>query len=393
MLTKFLGTGLARMGISLSVILFSLNVMAAAYPYMESISINGYALSEGGSITVEGFEVGDTIKLRIGVRNTGDQPSPPAYNNITVSFPSYTSSGDVTRVAVDSVNTSLNLNYSEYYGSGLGGDGYAEYVMVESVSLNTWQVDEDRYLELYIEPDDYGTFVINYRAAMSDQRSWTSGWSFNPPSGVVTDCLSFPTYTISVILPDPIPGQNHAPSKASNPQPSHDSSNASLYVHLDWNDASDPDGDSVGYEVYFGTNGSPGSEEYKGTMPTSDYDPGILQYNTDYYWRIDTTDGDLTTTGDVWHFKTQAATFPPGPELLSYVINKTDVQVNEAFTITVQGRNKGTSTAPSGGIAVQVRQVLEILQAPSLTPTIRGKVLSSLVQCRSPIRVPLHLPF
>ena len=34
------------------------------------------------------------------------------------------------------------------------------------------------------------------------------------------------------------------------------------------------------------------------------YDPGILEYDKSYYWRVDQSDGLTTHTGDVWSFKT-----------------------------------------------------------------------------------------
>ncbi|MBI4774981.1 MAG: SBBP repeat-containing protein [Deltaproteobacteria bacterium] len=178
--------------------------------FVESVHVNGNPVSEGCSITIDGFVLGDAIKLRIVARNTEAQPSPPLYNNITVSFPSYTGRAALNRVELDPAYTSSDLNYSEYFGSVVKGDGYADYVMVESASTDTWDVNEGEYVELYVEPDHYGTFVIQYRAAASSQSSWTSGWSYEPESSAVTDCLGFPTYSINVILQAPIPGENPA---------------------------------------------------------------------------------------------------------------------------------------------------------------------------------------
>jgi hypothetical protein len=76
---------------------------------------------------------------------------------------------------------------------------------------------------------------------------------------------------------------------------------------------------AVSHQVYFGTdenavlNAAPGSPEDKGTkdLGSESYDPGQLELDTTYYWRIDEvndTDPGSPWTGDVWSFKT--ANFP-----------------------------------------------------------------------------------
>ena len=66
----------------------------------------------------------------------------------------------------------------------------------------------------------------------------------------------------------------------------------------------DPDaGDTVTYDVYFGTGATPPlvSANQAGTT----YDPGTLSYNTKYYWKITAGDNHAaSTTGPVWDFST-----------------------------------------------------------------------------------------
>lgn len=40
------------------------------------------------------------------------------------------------------------------------------------------------------------------------------------------------------------------------------------------------------------------------TLPTTSYDPGDMEYDTTYYWRVDEFDGNTTHKGDVWSFTT-----------------------------------------------------------------------------------------
>jgi len=56
-------------------------------------------------------------------------------------------------------------------------------------------------------------------------------------------------------------------------------------------------------------NADTGSPEYKGTRDLGDesYDPGMLEWDTTYYWRIDevnNTNPDSPWTGILWSFTT-----------------------------------------------------------------------------------------
>jgi len=72
---------------------------------------------------------------------------------------------------------------------------------------------------------------------------------------------------------------------------------------------------AASHEVYFGTekevvhNANTSSPEYKGTSPRGDesYDPGLLNWQTTYYWRIDEVNNinpDSPWIGPVWSFTT-----------------------------------------------------------------------------------------
>lgn len=86
-------------------------------------------------------------------------------------------------------------------------------------------------------------------------------------------------------------------AQAGNPIPNNASENISITSDLSW---------SAGYrailhDVYFGTDNPP--PFYKNQIETV-FDPGILDTNTTYYWRIDEQNISGTTTGDIWSFKT-----------------------------------------------------------------------------------------
>ncbi len=95
------------------------------------------------------------------------------------------------------------------------------------------------------------------------------------------------------------------------PNPSHGAVNVSHTQALTWV-AGD---DAVSHEVYFGAdkdavrNATTASPEYKGPVDlgAESYDPGMLEWDTNYYWRIDevnNTNANSPWKGNVWTFTT-----------------------------------------------------------------------------------------
>jgi len=101
-------------------------------------------------------------------------------------------------------------------------------------------------------------------------------------------------------------GGNNPPNTPSNPSPANHATGVSVGADLSWT-GGDPDaGDTVTYDVYFGTGASPALVS-NDQSPTT-YDPGTLNNNTKYYWRIVATDNQAaSTTGPLWDFTTGGA--------------------------------------------------------------------------------------
>ncbi len=96
---------------------------------------------------------------------------------------------------------------------------------------------------------------------------------------------------------------NQPPNAPSNPTPADNATDVDIDVTLSWT-CSDPDGDTLTYNVYFGTASNP---TIVATVTTESYDPGSLNYNTKYYWKIVAKDGKGgQTSGSVWNFTTKA---------------------------------------------------------------------------------------
>jgi len=96
-----------------------------------------------------------------------------------------------------------------------------------------------------------------------------------------------------------------------NPNPSNGAVNVKQTPIITWS----PSVFAASHQVYFGAdedavkNADTGSPEYKGTkdLGAESYDPGMLEWDTTYYWRIDEVNNvnpDSPWTGILWSFMT-----------------------------------------------------------------------------------------
>ncbi len=104
---------------------------------------------------------------------------------------------------------------------------------------------------------------------------------------------------------------------------------------------------AASHQVYFGAdkdavrNADTGSGEYKGTgdLGSQSYDPGKLEWNTTYYWRIDeanNTNPDSPWTGGLWSFTT--ANFLVVDDFESYNdLDPAETDSNRIFNAWIDG--------------------------------------------------------
>ncbi|MFH1883530.1 MAG: LamG-like jellyroll fold domain-containing protein, partial [Planctomycetota bacterium] len=104
---------------------------------------------------------------------------------------------------------------------------------------------------------------------------------------------------------------------------------------------------AASHELYFGTdkdavkNADTGSPEYKRTrdLGAESYDPGMLEWDTAYYWRIDevnNTNPDSPWTGILWSFTT--ANFLIVDDFESYNdLDPADPESNRIFNVWIDG--------------------------------------------------------
>jgi hypothetical protein len=110
---------------------------------------------------------------------------------------------------------------------------------------------------------------------------------------------------------------------------------------------------AASHEVYFGTdkdavkNADTGSPEYKGTMDlgAESYDPGMLLWDTTYYWRIDEVNNanpDSPWPGILWSFTT--ANFLIVDDFESYNdLDPADPESNRIFNAWIDGYDDPTN--------------------------------------------------
>ena len=108
-----------------------------------------------------------------------------------------------------------------------------------------------------------------------------------------------------------LPGQLQLPLRANRPKPSSGQIDVTHTAVLNWS----PGYKAARHEVYFGAdaeavaNADTSSPEYIGSrdLGSESYEPGELQWNTTYYWRVDEVndlDSGSPWLGHVWSFTT-----------------------------------------------------------------------------------------
>ena len=144
---------------------------------------------------------------------------------------------------------------------------------------------------------------------------------------------------------------NYPPGTPSSPEPGNEATNVPWNVELHWRAVSDPNGDPVTYDVYFGKDEADLKLQTRPNPKDTVYDPndpefdemypslqGLLFENTKYYWRIvawDNQEENNNRTGPVWSFTTAANSPPNTPNTPTPANNEIDVN---AVTSILQWR-------------------------------------------------------
>jgi len=94
------------------------------------------------------------------------------------------------------------------------------------------------------------------------------------------------------------------PTPPTTSVPTNGAINVAINTSLSWSGTT---GEVTGYKIYFGTNADNLTELADVPAPPYIPEPGLLAYNTTYYWRVDPYHSEYGfSTGTVWHFTTMA---------------------------------------------------------------------------------------
>ncbi len=170
---------------------------------------------------------------------------------------------------------------------------------------------------------DFDGIIVGYRWDWTNDGVWDTDWVVDPVvNHSYSDSGSFVVKVqavddgggISVALAV-VEIENSPPRVPSNPGPFINVPFLDVDVDLSWSGGDPDDGDTVTYDVYLGTSSPPPlflSISRSAVEDVVSWDPGVLLYDSDYYWQIVASDNDgLTSSGPIWHFSTREENVAP----------------------------------------------------------------------------------
>jgi glutaredoxin len=181
----------------------------------------------------------------------------------TFPFLDYAFNEPITMATGDTFEDSITWdghNYNDGYGHNFGNLQYGNVAVIAAVFNNTLN-------QGYAYPPSSNPFNAYY----------------------VDDCAGF------------IVGGT-GPYPPSSPDPKDGATGVDINKILSWTGGGSP-GSTITYDVYFGTTNPPSIVSHNQSSTT--YNPGTLNYETTYYWKIVAWDQDQNTAeGQIWHFAT-----------------------------------------------------------------------------------------
>jgi len=250
---------------------------------------------------------------------------------------------DADGIFTDSYSTDISFNrsYSTIYYNN-ADNNYNHNYGLETRLLDTTStsITDNNIYEISVKLEAAPSFFDWHYPSVISNRSFTSFVLFNVPDDVTLnssyidtdfDLLSdwtelYETYTNPFLADTDYDGvsdynehlsgsdpnnwidavaPNNPPYIPSNPSPSDEAIDVLIDTGLSWT-GGDPDlEDTVTYDVYFGTDNPPNLKVADNQSETT-YDPGTLNYEQTYYWKITSWDnhGEYTE-GSTWEFTTE----------------------------------------------------------------------------------------
>jgi len=210
---------------------------------------------------------------------------------------------------------------------------YSTFGEVNTVAVV--DIDSDSILDVIAGSDDQNVYVINgYDGSLT--------WSFSTADDVMhiqlgdisgdgipnIACVTWGYDGVAYAFKSFSPPVNYPPYTPSNPSPSDGENYVDPDADLSWTGGDPNPGDTVTYDVYFGTTSPPPKIISNQTELT--YEPGTMNYNTDYYWKIIAWDDEnLSAAGPIWDFTVEGPNNQPNtPSDPDPYDGETDVDVD-----------------------------------------------------------------
>jgi len=193
-------------------------------------------------------------------------------------------SGDIElHIGIDNDTVEGMSRWQPTYGPIYTNGELMIYLQINSIWFGPYNSDDDFISShLWSQP---GTYDVTAKA----RDDWNeSGWS----PALIVDIYSNPPYT------------------PSSPSPANGASNVDIQADLSWTGGDPDSGDIVTYDVYFGVTSPP--PKVASNQSSTSYNPGTMNYSTQYYWRVISWDNHgNSTAGPLWHFTTVLDVTPP----------------------------------------------------------------------------------
>jgi hypothetical protein len=178
-------------------------------------------------------------------------------------------------------------------------------------SFKVWNLSVQWFPTDYVTPT---TVTLTWSPTAINSTEYASITLCTSGGTPLRNMLLFSTYSFICLASIPqnfkiICLANLPPNTPSSPSPANGSTGVFVTADLSWI-GGDPDGDSVAYDVYFGVSSSP--PKVVGNQSGTLYDPGTMNYNTLYYWKIVAWDTHkASNVSPLWSFTSKNDTTPP----------------------------------------------------------------------------------
>jgi len=158
------------------------------------------------------------------------------------------------------------------------------------------------------EPEDYGEWTVD--DGTGSIRIDDLGYLYEPTLSIFYEVTGPRYYSFGNVKIEPRDENDvliySPPEPASNPTPEHEAINVSINTDLSWTNGNNTEL----IDLYFG-NVNPPPLILENNAPIEIYDPGTLDYEETYFWKVVCKNIAGNSTADIWSFTTEIENIPP----------------------------------------------------------------------------------